>query len=171
MILPFEVVIESNTIASNGLITFRIVDAAGAIAVASQQHKFPVGMPTVVLLQMLETVIQRAEQRHVSVAAGARLRFTAAGNAANVADVRTAANALTTKPGVDGVHLRAVMRLVLSEFNVLRGIVTTMKADCSAATSIGDLRTRAAAWPATPDRTVAQLVTAFENTVNSGSAD
>ncbi len=66
---------------------------------------------------------------------------------------------------------RAILLVVLDEFNLLRERVNDIAADVAAATSLADLKTRWAARSAMADRTPAQLKTAVANKLNSGSAD
>lgn len=67
-----------------------------------------------------------------------------------------------------GKSYRAVADIMVDEVNSLRGWITDFKAAVSAASSLADLKTRVAALPNLPDRTLSQAKTAFINAVNGG---
>jgi len=66
---------------------------------------------------------------------------------------------------------RAMAAVLIDEINALREWVEAFKAAVAAATTLADLKTRVAALPAMPDRTLQQAVTAIQNKITSGSAD
>lgn len=66
---------------------------------------------------------------------------------------------------------RAVLLTIIDENNVTRQWITGFKAAVAAAASLADLKTRVAALPDMPDRTVQQAKTAVQNKINSGASD
>lgn len=67
--------------------------------------------------------------------------------------------------------LRAIVLLVLDEFNNHALKINAILDAVDQATSLADLKTRVAAIPDYPQRTTAQLITAIKNAIDSGSAD
>lgn len=63
---------------------------------------------------------------------------------------------------------RAVAAIMVDEINALRDWITGFKAAVAAATSLADLKTRVAALPNTPDRTMQQAKDAFIAKIQSG---
>jgi hypothetical protein len=64
---------------------------------------------------------------------------------------------------------RAVAALAVDEINTLRQWIVAFKVEVAAAATLADLKTRVAALPNLPDRTLAQAKAAFINKVNSGT--
>lgn len=58
-------------------------------------------------------------------------------------------------------QMTAFADIIKDEFNILRGWITDFKVEVAAAANLGDLKTRIAALPDLPDRTLAQLKTAI----------
>jgi hypothetical protein len=67
-----------------------------------------------------------------------------------------------------GKSYRSVAAIMVDELNSLRGWIMSFKAAVASATSLADLKTRVAALPDLPDRTLLQAKTAFIDKVNSG---
>lgn len=67
--------------------------------------------------------------------------------------------------------IRAVMLVLIDENNLTREWIQNFKSAVSASASLADLKTRVAALPDMPDRTVAQAKTAVQNKINSGASD
>lgn len=63
---------------------------------------------------------------------------------------------------------RAVAAIMVDEINALRDWVTAFKVATAAATSLADFKTRVAALPDLPDRTLAQAKSAFITKVQQG---
>lgn len=63
---------------------------------------------------------------------------------------------------------RAVAAIMVDEINSLRDWITTFKVATDAATSLADFKTRVAALPDLPDRTLAQAKNAFITKVQQG---
>lgn len=76
---------------------------------------------------------------------------------------------LTAQSWVDRMPLeeKAVLLTLLDEINRLRGWLASFKAAVAASTSMADMKTRIAALPDTPDRTVAQGIQAVRDTAGS----
>ncbi len=100
---------------------------------------------------------------------GERDAKDAAEAAATLAFLRTAAKGrMTSSTDIDW---RAVAGILVDEINVLRQWLASFKVEVVAASNLADLKTRVAGLPATPDRTLAQAKTAYQNKVDSGAAD
>lgn len=69
------------------------------------------------------------------------------------------------------VSLRAVAGVATDEINLLRGWIVSFKAAVAASTTLADLKTRVAALPNMPDRTLAQFRTAVSGKIDSGAVD
>lgn len=67
--------------------------------------------------------------------------------------------------------IRAVLLTMFDENNNTRQWIQSFKAAVAASTSLADLKTRVAALPAMPDRTVQQAKTAVSNKIDSGTSD
>jgi len=67
--------------------------------------------------------------------------------------------------------LRALADILRDELNILRGNWNAFKVEVAAAASLADLKTRVAAMPNLPDRTLAQLRTAINTRVDGGTID
>lgn len=67
-----------------------------------------------------------------------------------------------------GKSYRAVANIMVEEINAVREWTVSLKAAVAAATTLADLKTRVAALPDLPDRTLAQAKTAFINAINGG---
>jgi len=63
---------------------------------------------------------------------------------------------------------RAVAAIMVDEINSLRGWITDFKAAVAAASSLSDLKTRVAALPNLPDRTLVQAKNAFISKIQGG---
>lgn len=66
---------------------------------------------------------------------------------------------------------RAVAALTIDEINTLRQWLVSFKTEVAAATNLADLKTRVATLPNTPDRTLAQAVTAIKNKIDAGTVE
>jgi len=66
---------------------------------------------------------------------------------------------------------RAIVSLLLDENNALRSWVMSFKAAVAAASNFADLKTRIAALPNLPDRTLAQAKAAFAAKIDGGTVD
>jgi len=62
--------------------------------------------------------------------------------------------------------MTAYSDILKDEFNHVRGWITDFKVEVAAAANLGDLKTRIAAMPDLPDRTLAQLKTAVQNRIS-----
>ena len=62
--------------------------------------------------------------------------------------------------------MTAYSDILKDEFNHVRGWIADFKTEVAAAANLGDLKTRIAAMPDLPDRTLAQLKTAIQNRIN-----
>lgn len=62
--------------------------------------------------------------------------------------------------------MTAYSDIIKDEINILRGWIVDFKVEVAAAANLGDLKTRIAALPDLPDRTLAQLKTAITNRIN-----
>jgi len=88
------------------------------------------------------------------------------------ADLRNSAvNQLLSDPSPNAKLIRAVLLTILDENNILRQWIEAFKAQTALAGTLADLKSRIAALPAMPDRTVAQGKTAVQNKLNAGPAD
>lgn len=67
--------------------------------------------------------------------------------------------------------IRAVLLTIFDENNNLREWIQSFKGAVSASTSLADLKTRIAALPDMPDRTVQQAQETVQNKINSGASD
>ena len=67
----------------------------------------------------------------------------------------------------DGLVQRAAMKLTMDELNIMRALWMSFKAEVAAASTLANLKTRVAALPDTPDRTITQLKTAIKNEIDS----
>lgn len=85
--------------------------------------------------------------------------------------LRDAAKAQWSEPDKVGKALRCYAAIDLSELNVLRTWLVDFKAEVSAATSLADLKTRVAALPNTPDRTMIQLRNLIDSCLDGGTQD
>lgn len=86
-------------------------------------------------------------------------------------DLRAGDAAALSAPAGEARVLRAVVKVLVDELNALREWDVAFKAAVAAATSLADLKTRVAALPDLPDRTLAQARNAVVAAVNSGAAD
>ena len=84
---------------------------------------------------------------------------------------RAIAKALLSDPIEHAKLLRALAEITKDEINLLRQWLVSFKAQVAAATTLADLKTRVATLPAMPDRTLAQLKTAMESRLDSGTVD
>jgi hypothetical protein len=67
--------------------------------------------------------------------------------------------------------LRAIVVLLLDEFNALRQWDMSFKAEVASASNLSDLKNRVATLPNLPDRTRVQAITALKAHIDSGSVD
>jgi hypothetical protein len=169
MVAPFAAVIVSNTISTTGQVSYRVVDRLGATVQAEQTHVFPTSFSSADLLRYLENVLSALEQESVVTSAGASVRFPSVNQ--TLADRRSLAETRKDTPEADGIEWRALCLIILDEFNVLRQWLAAFKTEVAAASNLTDLKTRVATLPNTPDRTIAQLKTAYGNKIAAGSAD
>ena len=73
-----------------------------------------------------------------------------------------------TALGTEARAYRAVAAIMVDEINSLRDWITIFKAAVAAATSLADLKTRVAALPDLPDRTLQQAKNAFIAKIQGG---
>lgn len=85
--------------------------------------------------------------------------------------LRINAALLQDDPSPSSKFVKAVLLTAIDEINLLREWITNFEAATAAATSLTDFKTRVAALPAMPDRTVQQAKTAIVNKINSGVSD
>jgi hypothetical protein len=98
----------------------------------------------------------------------------AAQDAFDLTQGRLAASALTSatiSTNQLAALVRAVVLLVLDEFNLHTTAVDAILSAVAAATSLADLKTRVALITALPIRTKGQLITALTTKISAGSAD
>lgn len=95
----------------------------------------------------------------------------AAEQSASLAVERQAASDKKDDPTAEGIEWRAVVLLLLDEINNLRQWDASFKAAVAAASNLADLKTRVAALPDMPDRTIAQAKNAYLNSISTGRAD
>lgn len=91
--------------------------------------------------------------------------------AASVASTRASAKAMLVGFSDQPLYARALADIIKDEINILRGWLASFKTEVAAATTLADLKTRVAGLPATGDRTLAQLKTAIQNRIDSGTVD
>lgn len=63
-------------------------------------------------------------------------------------------------------QVRAIVKLTVDELNILRGWLTSFKAEVAAAANLTDLKNRVAALPNTPERTYTQARTAIDTLID-----
>lgn len=82
--------------------------------------------------------------------------------------------------GVDAVEndhtavyktLRGTAAVLVDEINILRQWIVAFKVEVAAAASLADLKTRVAALPNLPDRTLTQAKTAIKAAITAGTVD
>ena len=73
--------------------------------------------------------------------------------------------------GANGVYLRALVKVLLDENNTLRQWITSFKTQVAASSNLADFKTRVAALPSTPDRTLDQAKTAIVNAIDTKAVD
>lgn len=83
---------------------------------------------------------------------------------------RAEADNVKDDPNADGVKWRALALMLLDEFNVLRQRHEAESAAVAGASSLANLKTAWAAIGSMPDRTIAQMKTAYSNKTQ-GPAD
>lgn len=67
--------------------------------------------------------------------------------------------------------LRALVKVLLNEVNILRQWVAQFKVETAAASTLANLKTRVATLPDTPDRTLQQAKNAITAAIDAGEAD
>jgi hypothetical protein len=67
-----------------------------------------------------------------------------------------------------GYDNRSIAKLIIDEINDLRQWLVSFKAAVAAATTLADLKTRVAALPNMPDRTMSQAKSAYKALIDSG---
>lgn len=87
-----------------------------------------------------------------------------------IANRTTAKTILSAREPASALE-RALTSILVDEFNTLRSWLRDYKAAVAVASTLADLKTRVAALPNMPDRTLAQLRTAIENRIDSGDVD
>jgi hypothetical protein len=101
-------------------------------------------------------------------------------DACNFADTPAQINLKQRSDAIDDLLLgqddraketRAVLLTVFDENNNLRQWIQAFKGQVALASSLADLKTRVAALPDMPDRTVPQAKVSVQNKINSGMAD
>lgn len=70
-----------------------------------------------------------------------------------------------------GALIRAVAGVTMDELNAIRQWIEAFKAQVALATTLADLKTRVAALPAMPDRTLTQARTAIQAKITAGAVD
>lgn len=83
---------------------------------------------------------------------------------------RAGADAIKDLVDQDGIGWRAVELLIIDQFNILRQRDNDRALDIANATSLADLKVRAAARSAFTDLTITQAKTAYSGKISSGSA-
>ncbi len=83
-------------------------------------------------------------------------------NIAIVAAIRAEAKKIIDEMRADGLTQRAAAKVMVDEINLLRSWITDFKVQVAAASSLADLKTRVAALPAVPARTLTQFKTAIK---------
>lgn len=101
---------------------------------------------------------------------GARDAIDAAEAAAITAANRSLADTIKDDLGPDGIKWRALALMLLDEFNDLRQWIAAFKIQTAAATNLANFQSRVASLPSMPDRTIAQVKTAYSNKT-AGPAD
>jgi hypothetical protein len=91
--------------------------------------------------------------------------------AAKIQKFRTLAKTAIQDAREDALRDRAVALSVLDELNNLRSWITSFTGAVAASTNLADLKTRVAALPAMPQRTIAQAKTAITQKIDDGTAD
>lgn len=71
----------------------------------------------------------------------------------------------------EALYRRAIAQTLLDEINSLRQWITDFKAQVALASSLNDLKTRVAALPNVPSRTLAQAKNAIESKIDDKSLD
>lgn len=87
-------------------------------------------------------------------------------DSARLAKLRNAAKQFQADQQAQNVALRATVKLLVDELNILRGWVADFKAATAAAGSLAALKTGVAALPNTPQRTYQQAKTAINNLID-----
>lgn len=116
--------------------------------------------------------LPRADQTPAQIALAESIKASydqVADDAWKLQEERDAAASVLANPG--GKLIRAVVLLVLDEFNSHALKINAILDAVDAATSLADLKTRVAAIVDYPPRTAAQLKTAIQNKINAGDAD
>jgi hypothetical protein len=80
----------------------------------------------------------------------------------------TTLNSATDPPGK---LARATAAVLVDELNDIREWIAAFKVQVAASTTLADLKTRVAALPNMPDRTLAQAKTAIGNKISTGTVD
>jgi hypothetical protein len=84
---------------------------------------------------------------------------------------RDAAKSQFDLTDAQGKVLRALVKVLIDEVNLLRQWVAAFKVETAAASTLANLKTRVATLPATPDRTLQQAKTAIAAAIDAGEAD
>jgi hypothetical protein len=106
------------------------------------------------------------------IAGGVTAAYDAPTEAEIAQGLRDVANGIfQTGTGADAKLYRSIAAVLLDENNALRQWITSFKAATAASSSLADFKTRVAALPAMPDRTLAQAKTAVTNKLNGGTVD
>jgi hypothetical protein len=92
-----------------------------------------------------------------------------ADDAWTLSQIRALALALPTE--AVPIAIRALLLMILDEFNLHTTWEAALTAQIAAATSLANLQTRVAAITPIPTRTKANLITAITNKITTGSAD
>jgi len=134
-----------------------------AEANTSSQRSLVASIPTKYLkiVNSLAAEMTQAEKDAVDAALAAE----------NVTTVRTGAKNKIVGFAIDQVILRALADVIKDEINIMRQRDRDRSADVAAAVSLADLKTRWALRSSLDDRTLAQLKTAINNKIDSGSVD
>lgn len=91
--------------------------------------------------------------------------------AGRLAAYKAIAGTIKDQTSANGVQWRAFALMLLDEFNTIRQWLAASKTGVNGAATFAAFKTAWAALPATPDRTIAQVKTAYQNKIDAGSAD
>lgn len=90
---------------------------------------------------------------------------------ARLAALRTFASQIKDASTTQGVEWRALVLMLLDEFNNIRQWLQSSKSAVAGAANLAGLKTAWAVLPDTPDRTVTQVKTVYQNKIDAKSAD
>lgn len=169
MILPLKLRIITNTISTDGLFTYSIEDALGEVVEPEQTHRFPTTMSKGELLDYLKDVLRVLETLNVSLSSSTDIEFVS--NSNDSLQKKDLAKLVINNSFAEGIKWRALALILLDEINNLRQWDASLKLAFANNSTVANIRNAVAALPASPDRTIAQLKTAYTNKIDAGSAD